>query len=306
MPGVKKLLISCCIVILMIHITSCKQNTTVVPGSIDVASGPVGSMLSENRRKRETIALITPEFRERILEKQQRNKDTVGWLYIPDTSVDQVVLKTPVNQTNEYYLGIDFEGRPDRDGTFCTDRRAVFGTGYRDELSRNITIYGHSWDDDPDGKLFSQLKRFRDADFAREHPYIFFSTEAEDMVWEVFAVFEAPTDLVYNYPDLPENYFYDILDIIDAASLYSYDIAISPEDKILTLSTCIYSVQGHEQLPEINEYRFVVMARLASPEEAIKQEAVFAVNTEPISPDEILHLIDNGAIREYTHGAQTA
>jgi len=250
----------------------------------------------------DTIWAITPDNRGEVWDRQEQNPDTAGWLYIPGTEVDEVVLKNPVDKSNDYYLNRSFDGGPDPNGTFCIDRRASIGSGTRGGLSRNTTIYGHSWDDDPDGTLFSQLKRYRDEDFAREHPYLFFSTGSEDMAWEVFAVFDTVTDLLYNVPNLNDNEFFDVLDIVEQASLYSYNVAVGPADKILTLSTCTFSVEGHGELPPVNNYRFVIMARLMDPDEIFADEAVFAVNGDPISPDEIGELLDGGAMRGYAFG----
>lgn len=236
----------------------------------------------------DAVQTITPDFYDDIAEKQQQNPDSIGWLHIPDTTIDEVILKNPEAETNDYYLNLSFDKQPDADGVFCADHRAQFGDGGRENLSGVTALYGHSRDDDPDGALFSQLKKYRDEQFAAEHPYIFFSTEAEDMVWEVFAVFDTTVYVPYIEPDLTQSEFEQMLNTVYALSIYDYYPEISYEDKLLTLSTCTFTVPGHESLPELNNYRFAIMARLVEPDEEIREYAEFTVKKRIMEPDSTL------------------
>jgi len=123
-----------------------------------------------------------PSFIEQIAEKYARNSDTVGWLYVPGTSVDDVVVHYP-HDANEFYLRRNFDRRTSMSGVYFADFRNTFD-GTAAGLSRNTVIYGHSldWNDDPDAPYFDQLKRFLDEDFARQNPYIFFSVVAVSLV----------------------------------------------------------------------------------------------------------------------------
>lgn len=237
-----------------------------------------------------TIREILPSFSARVKEKQRENKDVVGWLQIPGTAIDTPIVQNPTENNdfsvkNNYYLNTDFYGNPDKNGTFCADYRASFGANGRKSLSRITAIYAHSWDDRPNGTLFSPLKYYRDEDFARAHPYIYFSTGSEEMVWEVFAVFDTTIYLPYVRPNLPDDKFVQTLDMIYALTYYHYDVAVGEQDKLLALSTCTYSVDGHANLPAENDYRFVVMAKYVEPDAPRKTEAVFSVNTSRLSPD---------------------
>jgi len=234
------------------------------------------------------VSEITPDFYEDILQKQEQNGDTIGWLHIPNTEINDVILKNPTEETNNYYLNINFDGEPDEDGVFCADRRAQFGEGGREDLSRITALYGHSRDDDPEGTLFSPIKKYRDPEFAGDHPYIFFSTEAENMVWEVFAVFDTTIYLPYIEPDLSDGEFYKMLNTVYASSLYDYYPEITSEDKLLVLSTCTFNVPEHENLPALNDYRFVVMARLVDPDEPAKEQAEFTHKARYSGPDSTL------------------
>ncbi|MCL2857944.1 MAG: class B sortase [Oscillospiraceae bacterium] len=224
---------------------------------------------------------LPPSFLERIAEKYARNSDTVGWLYVPNTSIDDVVVHYPHDE-NEFYLRRNFERRTSMSGVYFADFRNTFD-GTAAGLSRNTVIYGHSldWDDDPDAPYFDQLKRFLDEDFARENPYIFFSVAGEDLVWEVFSVYYATRFLPYNLPDFTDAGFIDILDQIKKRSQFIYDVDVGLDDKILTLSTCTY-IFTPGVFP--NNYRFVISARLMEEGADLPLTAELVRNPTPHEP----------------------
>lgn len=230
------------------------------------------------------VASITPKKRDAILDAERENGDVVGWLTVPGTDIDAPILKNPPGD-NAFYTLHDFYGNPDPKGTYGADFRCSFEPADRDGISRNTTLYAHNLDENPDGEFFAQLKRYKDPAFAREHPLLFFSTEDEDMAWEVFAVYDAVTSFPYIQPNFTWEAFEQMLGFIQEASIYDYGITLTEDDKILTLSTCSYDVPGVGILPVHiqNDYRFVVMARLLKPDDAIVEEA------DPMLRDDILH-----------------
>lgn len=243
------------------------------------------------------IASITPSLKSKILEKKEENSDAVGWLIVPGTTINDVVLLNPPGN-NDYYTTHDFSRQPDKNGAYGIDYNYNFCGASKETLFRNTPLYAHNHDDNPDGILFAQLKKFKDPDFAKAHPYVFFSTEEEDMAWEIFAAFDATTEIPYIEPGIHWGAFENLLQTIYDASIYDYGITVSDSDKLLTLSTCTFSVDGHESMPITmqNKYRFVIMARLLNQEEQIKNQAVFTINDAPLAPDDIpspTYLIDD-------------
>lgn len=233
------------------------------------------------------VAAITPANGERIREKRAENEDVVGWLTVPGTDIDSVIVQNPI-EDNGFYSEHDFDGNPSKDGTYSADCRCDFTAPTREGISQNIALYGHNWDENPDGRLFAQLKRFKDPAFAETHPYIFFSTEDEDMAWEVFAVYDITVYQSYVIPDLPWAALSEILDIAYAASIYDYGIRLTESDKILTLSTCSFDVPGRDTmlpLDKIPDNRFVVMARLVSSDDMRKETVAVTINETPLTPD---------------------
>lgn len=232
-----------------------------------------------------TVGAITPEASKYVRYKKRENADTIGWLTIPDTRVNSVVVHRPTSR-NIYYGERDFQGNLSKNGTYYTDYRNTFAGGTRQGLSRNTVIFGHSWNDDPNSILFSQIKKYRDPEFAKNHPYIFFSTEQDDIAWEVFAVM----DTHINFPYILSNgsLGYSVEDMLEAtrkSSIYNYKTSVSSGDKILTISTCTYSIPGQAHLPEDNDYRFAIVAKQVDPNTIAKSQADFTINPNPAHPD---------------------
>ena len=118
-------------------------------------------------------------------------------------------------------------------------------------------MYGHNM---KSGKMFGELKKYKQEDFAKEHPYIFFDTLYNKGKYQVMYVFG---DNVYDEVEVAFKY-YQFIDanseeewdsaMHDMAekSLYDTGITASYGEDIITLSTCDY---------EKDAERFVVVAK---------------------------------------------
>ena len=211
---------------------------------------------------------------EKIDAARQTNVDTAGWLYIPNTKIDDPVMQ---GKDNDEYLRITETRQPDIFGCYFVDFRNLLDLG-REYMSKNTIIYGHSdYKDNPDGKKFSQLYHYaKDIDFVRNNPYIYFSTGEEDLVWKVFAVFY--TDINFNYiqTDPTDEEFMKIVEEAVAKSEYIIDEKITKDDKILTLSTCT----GLFKQPKEN-YRMAIMAKLMPSNEIPVSQMTMKVEPNP-------------------------
>jgi sortase B len=193
----------------------------------------------------------------------ERNSDTVGWIYIPNTTINDAVLqRNDPNAThaenNNYYLKLDEDKKYSVFGCYWADPDSMMGM--REDLSRNTIIYGHSdLKDNPDGKKFSQLFKYTDLEFLKENPYIYFSTAGDDMVWQVFSVFFTNwKDFNYIQANPSDEQFETIIREAKLRSEYIMDVDVGPDDQIITLSTC--SAFYNKSNPD--DYRYVVMAKL--------------------------------------------
>ena len=244
--------------------------------------------------KEEQLKELQKTMLENTLAMQQKNKDTIGWIYIDGTTVNDVVVKVNYNDDNKYYLRRNANGENDNDGCYYADWRCK--TGNRNSISKNTVVYGHNlgrsanglipdYQNHANGPKFAQLLKYQNEEFARTHPYIYYSTIEEDMVWQVFAVFY--TDIKFDYiePNPADATFNSLLKKAQDLSFYNYDVEVSSNDKILTLSTCTYRMADDTKLHYPNDYRYVVMAKLL-PADAVLEDTVSLTVTKnaPVNP----------------------
>lgn len=244
--------------------------------------------------KEEQLKELQKTMLENTLAMQQKNKDTIGWIYIDGTTVNDVVVKVNYNDDNKYYLRRNAIGENDNDGCYYADWRCK--TGNRNSISKNTVVYGHNlgrsasglipdYQNHANGPKFAQLLKYQDEEFAKTHPYIYYSTIEEDMVWQVFAVFY--TDIKFDYiePNPADATFNSLLKKAQDLSFYNYDVEVSSNDKILTLSTCTYRMADDTKLHYPNDYRYVVMAKLL-PADAVLEDTVSLTVTKnaPVNP----------------------
>ena len=283
----------------MVFAVAARGKDPANPDPVD-PSNPVGPVDPANPddptqpTKEEQLKELQKTMLENTLAMQQKNKDTIGWIYIDDTTVNDVVVKVNYNDDNKYYLRRNANGENDNDGCYYADFRCT--SGNRSTISKNTVIYGHNlgraenalltdYQNHANGPKFAQLLKYQNEEFAKTHPYIYYSTIEEDMVWQVFAVFY--TDIKFDYinPNPADATFNSLIKKAQDLSFYDYDVEVTSNDKILTLSTCTYRLADDTQLHYPNDYRYVVMAKLL-PADAVLEDTVSLTVTKnaPVKP----------------------
>ncbi len=184
----------------------------------------------------------------------QENPDIYAWIYIPDTIVDYPVLQHPTD--NKYYLNYNMDGTKGYPGCIYTENY-----NSKDFSDIHTVIYGHNL---KDKTMFSSLHNFEDKElFGKDH-YIFIYTEDYVFVYQIFAAYEfGAIHLLDNY-DYTNEYVYEdylkqIFGTADRIANVREDIAVTTEDKIVTLSTC---TADHD-----SSRRFLVTGVLVNPKE---------------------------------------
>lgn len=213
----------------------------------DLRSKNTDDKLKDLKGAQATSALpdILPEYKALYAE----NPDTIGWLRIDGTGIDNVVMYAP--DEIDKYLHTDFYGK-------YSYRGCLFVDEYCDiHSSDNLIIYGHNM---KDYSMFGSLMYYVSEDFYRQHKLISFDTIYEKQTYEIVAAIK--TELVpegsdgfkyYEYTGSgDEASFSEYVKFIEENKLYDTDAELSPGDKILTLSTCAY----HSE-----DGRFIVVAR---------------------------------------------
>lgn len=177
------------------------------------------------------------------------NTDMVGWMSIEGTKLDYPVMQRK-NRT-DYYLRKDFYGNYSGHGSlYAREACDVFAP------SDNITIYGHNM---KDGSMFAPLLKYRSQgqEFYEEHRYITFDTIYEHHTYEIFAAFTTTASVgkgfaYHEYADCTEEEFTYFVNKCKALSCIDSDVEVHYGDKLITLSTCEYT---------LNNGRFVVVAK---------------------------------------------
>lgn len=274
-----KLIISLLLVItVVLAIAACGNKPPVAETSDpeDITSSePSSEPSSSSEPEEQPLPDTAPKesFMQKIVDAYAKNDDTVGWLYVPNTDINESVVQAP---DNDYYLRRNLQKSYDWYGCYFADYESILTGG---KLSRNTIIYGHSMDDNPDGLKFSQLKKWLNIDFAQENPYLYFSTPEKDMVWKIFSVMYTSTKFNYVAADPNNTNFLNIINEARKASQFNYDVDVNATDNILTLSTCTY-VYGKENTRQ----RYVIMARLVRAGEEMPSTITLEKNPSPKQP----------------------
>lgn len=190
---------------------------------------------TKDNREEEVEAIIEEnispiESRDYLRQYQailELNEDIVGWITIPDTTVDFPVVKC---EDNEYYLGRNLLRR-------YSDRGSIF-MDYRnegDEDDQHIIIYGHNM---YDGTMFGKLYKYREQAYYNKHTTIEYNAFGENAEWEIFSVYITDDDPI-RITFSGESDFQGYIDKISSKSLYDTEIDVSVKDKLLTISTCV-------------------------------------------------------------------
>lgn len=163
---------------------------------------------------------------------KENNKDTVAWIWIPDTKINYSVLQS---KDNIYYLTHNFNKDKNKAGWIFGDYRSNF-----ENLEKNTVIYGHN---QLDASMFGDMQKFILLDDwfkNEEHKFIYLSTIKTSYVFKIISVYTTTPNPNYIQHGMTNNSEYqefldeitnknEIKDLLSSANI---------SDKILTLSTC--------------------------------------------------------------------
>lgn len=178
-------------------------------------------------------------FRVDFDKLKEINADVQAWILFDNPA--KISYPVVAGIDNAVYLSKTFEGQYNASGTLFTD---MDNTG--DFNDRNTFIYGHNM---KNGSMFGQLRKYQDQKFCEENPYFYIYTlDGREMKYQVFAVCivkDTSDSFTKWYEDDSE--FMDYINYEKRMALYSLDIEIEADNKIVTLSTCT-NVSDDERL----------------------------------------------------------
>lgn len=250
---------------------------------------------------------VPKENKEKMNEEKKKARDIVAWLNVPNTTINEAVVQykddfnyfmniDPKHET--YYERRNIYGAYSFEGCTFMDYTCDIKKGTKADMPENTILYAHHLgnpkgvkNDPNSGGSFAPLLNFRDKAFAEKTPYIYLTTESEDLVYQVFAVsdIEAVSEpLEYNYSsykgqkwdgtNFKDSDFMTLIKDLRERSWFDYkDVTVTDSDKILTLSTCTYDygytyAQNHSQ-------RFIVVGKLVNGKNYV-EKANISENTD--------------------------
>lgn len=158
------------------------------------------------------------------------NGDVCGYIEINGTQISYPVMRS---EQPHKYLRMNFYGES-----------SIYGSIYLDNAGylsgTNMVLYGHSM---KSGKMFGELKRYLEADFAQKHREIRYITGEEIRIYDLCAIFQAPADeetLVGNLIPYTEEECRLLTSFIAERGGTIYQ-QFSWGDQLITLATCEYS-----------------------------------------------------------------
>lgn len=175
------------------------------------------------------------------------NEDIRGYIKIPATNISYPVVQ---GIDNDFYLERNIYGKKTISASIFMDYR-----NNAKDLDDNTIIYGHNLNT----TMFNDLDYF--VDEATRDEYLAaggvfrFDTPYEVMSWEIYSAYVVDKDdfnyLIINFSSADRHQ--DFLDETMERSFVDTGITVTPDDKVLTLSTCNHW---------LNDSRTVIHARL--------------------------------------------
>ncbi len=164
---------------------------------------------------------------------KKENPDTVAWIFIRDTVINYPIMK---GKDNRFYLKHMFNKKYNSKGSVFIDYRCV--NPFEDF---NTIVYGHRV---KDGSMFEDLTKYKKKAFYKNHKKVFLATEDQKYDAEVVSVFSIKaSDPLYKI-SFTEEEKQEYIDAIKSKSMYDIDVEVTPEDKLVMLSTCAYEYRN--------------------------------------------------------------
>lgn len=111
------------------------------------------------------------------------NSDIVGWIYIPNTSIDYPIL---IGGTDEEYLYKDMEGNYSELGSIFS-----YANTNKDLLDGVTFLFAHNM---LQYQMFGELRRYLDDDFRSQHPKIYVYTGSRTVELGIYSIFTCRDD----------------------------------------------------------------------------------------------------------------
>lgn len=185
---------------------------------------------------------------------KEKNPDVIGWITVKDMNIDYPVLQSGIDKKEDFYLKHDIDGKWKNAGSIYVQR-------YNNDsfLDRNTILYGHHLSDK---SMFTPLWDLRKAEEFKKYDTVYIYTPGHILTYKIFSAFIYDDRHILNAFDFSnaEEYNAFLDDCFNPRTLVKNvreDVKVTPEDRIITLSTCTNSYYYSDE-------RFLVVAVLTN------------------------------------------
>ena len=175
---------------------------------------------------------VNVETKENIIDLNKlksKNKNTIGWLKVKSTKIDYPFVQY---KDNDYYLNHSFDNKYSSAGWVFMDYR-----NNNNFIDQNTIIYAHAR---KDKTMFGTLKNTLTKKWYKnkDNHIITINLENETLYYQVFSSYHIKTEDYYITTSFNEKEFNRFINTIKKRSVYNYNVDVTIDDYILTLSTC--------------------------------------------------------------------
>lgn len=167
---------------------------------------------------------------------KKKNKDIVGWVYIPNSKVDYPILK---GTKADYYLNHDYKKDYNKVGSIFLENKTKINDPH-------YVLFGHNM---ASGNMFGDLSEYESKKYLKSHMYVYVYTKNKVREYKVISAMQVGSrDDVYSI-----GYEYNTKEyknLIKHIKPKKYKGKISADTQTVTLSTCVSSRN--------RRYRYVV------------------------------------------------
>jgi sortase B len=160
---------------------------------------------------------------------QTENADVIGWIFFENEDISYPIL---YSGDDDSYLHTALDGTPATAGCIFME-----GANTPDFEDSHTIIYGHNMHN---LSMFGKLKYYKEQeDYYEDHMYFQIAAEGVIYRYQIFAYEDVSVDsFVYEVPFAPNADFASFIAKINDASDRNTGVAVTEDDKIITLSTC--------------------------------------------------------------------
>lgn len=172
------------------------------------------------------------------------NPEIYAWIQIPDTNIDYPVLQH-IEEDQSYYLTRDIYGNTASEGSIYTEYY-----NSKTFMDPNTILYGHNM---KNGSMFHNVRYFTKQDYFNEHNELYIYLPDNILRYEIIACYEYDDrHLLASFDfwdkEIYAEYLEDVMNPRSMSAIVRDGIALTPEDRIITLSTCVANKPNNRRL----------------------------------------------------------